>query len=365
MISNNSTFVYKLSLDQLIVNEHSESLLTINLQNALMKSHSENKELIIIAGLVMEDYNESLIEKCLSIFNDCLKCLHIKLHNVYIIANSHLSDSIRNFSGSIIYIDTFLLKTYGYILNGHPINDFWNYNVRKSLLLTGKANKIHRVGLLSKFYDNNLLNELEWSLFVNTEISNLIRHSILSDYDDLKFKNFIQYCTRNPDNIKIDMHPSDSHYGGFPYDVRLYSSTCLSIISETWFRCDCKPFITEKTWKTIANKHPFILAGDIGHLNKMKSLGFKTFENFMLHSEYNNVNKVDDNIRLNKIIENHTYFLNNFKNNISEINYDVEWNFQQFQKRGKIELKKITDLIIHIRYESEISEFDLFNYFII
>jgi hypothetical protein len=214
----------------------------------------------------------------------------------------------------------------------HPTNPSWNSNSNKALFLTGKPNKVHRAGLLSKFYENNLMNTLEWSLFVNDYMTQEIKQTILSHYTQDKFENFIKTCTRNPDNINLMMQTTSCHYGGFPYDVNLYSNTCLSIISETWWHNDFNPWITEKTWKAIANKHPFIVAGDFGHLDKMESLGFKTFKNFMLHPEYNSDTSRTESDRLNLIVENHKHFLNHVKENVSDINYCIEFNFQQFKK---------------------------------
>lgn len=59
----------------------------------------------------------------------------------------------------------------------------------------------------------------------------------------------------------------------------VYDSTLLSVITESNFYSQ-DVFYTEKTWKAIANKHPFILVGPKHSLKYLKSLGYKTFSDF-------------------------------------------------------------------------------------
>lgn len=61
-----------------------------------------------------------------------------------------------------------------------------------------------------------------------------------------------------------------------------YDQCCFSIVAESLaepFVADRVPFITEKTWKAVAMQHPFMIVGEPGSLNHMRSLGFETFEN--------------------------------------------------------------------------------------
>lgn len=62
---------------------------------------------------------------------------------------------------------------------------------------------------------------------------------------------------------------------------------------------DCV-FITEKTAKCLALKHPFVLAGFVGSLEVLKKQGYKTFSPF-INEEYDK--ETDDNKRLNLIIK--------------------------------------------------------------
>jgi hypothetical protein len=55
----------------------------------------------------------------------------------------------------------------------------------------------------------------------------------------------------------------------------------LHITSETEFDSGSTPFLSEKTWRPILNLQPFIYVGNYKSLEKLRSLGFKTFSPFI------------------------------------------------------------------------------------
>jgi hypothetical protein len=59
----------------------------------------------------------------------------------------------------------------------------------------------------------------------------------------------------------------------------VYDSTLISVVTESNFVSN-QIYHSEKTWKPIANKHPFIIVGPTGSLENLKSLGYKTFSDF-------------------------------------------------------------------------------------
>jgi hypothetical protein len=81
-----------------------------------------------------------------------------------------------------------------------------------------------------------------------------------------------------------------------------YSLSYFSIVSETNFysKLDPSQFISEKTFKAIAEKHPFIIIGRPGSLKKLKSLGYKTFYPF-INEKYDL--ETNDSKRMQLIVE--------------------------------------------------------------
>jgi len=63
---------------------------------------------------------------------------------------------------------------------------------------------------------------------------------------------------------------------------QIYLDTWVTVISEASFSdADETVFISEKTFKPIACKHPFIFLGNRGSLKKLKEMGYKTFHPFI------------------------------------------------------------------------------------
>ena len=60
-----------------------------------------------------------------------------------------------------------------------------------------------------------------------------------------------------------------------------FDQCCFSIVAETLVTPPVNrvPFVTEKTWKSVAMQHPFMIVGEPGTLQHLHSLGFETFEN--------------------------------------------------------------------------------------
>ena len=59
---------------------------------------------------------------------------------------------------------------------------------------------------------------------------------------------------------------------------QMYKETFFSLVSETLFGEDKESlFITEKTFKPIAYRHPFMIVGSMGTLRHLRYLGYETF----------------------------------------------------------------------------------------
>ena len=61
---------------------------------------------------------------------------------------------------------------------------------------------------------------------------------------------------------------------------RMHGSCRVNVALETTTRETAQPYLTEKTYKILAQARPFILYGDTNILQKLKTKGFKTFDKF-------------------------------------------------------------------------------------
>lgn len=215
----------------------------------------------------------------------------------------------------------------------------------KGLLLTGKLNKIHRIGLLKTLWDKNLLdpNNLLWS-FPEHDIQ---KSSLLSYIDNNNnFDDFYAYCiahkiNNNQNYLRMSEDPPKFVPKDFTDLIDCYQSTNYSIISETYFS-EAVQGVTEKTYRAINCKHPFIMAGPVGVLRYLRELGFKTFEEYLPVTDYDKI--LDPSMRLNAIVENIQAFPQILNQHRSKIDDDVNHNFLQLAKINAYSMEILEDL---------------------
>jgi hypothetical protein len=189
--------------------------------------------------------------------------------------------------------------------------------------LTGKPEKEHRIKLLYNLEQQGLTDRCISSLFVN-ELNRDLCRSLL-DVEDKEFQRFADKFNNSPDFVGL---PSalNVHYGGIPYNSNLFQ-TKFRLISETYIN-SARPWITEKTWITILNQQPFLIAGDVGTCQKLKSFGYKTFD-AALCCEYDNI--VDWTQRKTALLKNVEHWLDSDYNFSADVEHNYNTLIQQVQ----------------------------------
>lgn len=266
----------------------------------------------------------------------------------------------------VLYVDFFLYRVFKEIVVHkksafRQVDNSSIFARQKFLFLTGKAAKVNRIGLLKKFADAGLMTHAEWSFYhyeSSKKYNRLVKNQ-LPELTDEEFEEFVKTWSRNPDNIGLVLRKvrdgSGYEYNGIPYDVGLYMQTDFSVISETSFCQTDNPWITEKVWIPILNKHPFIIAGDTNTLQKLEQMGFETFRNFLKIPDYDQIADTAD--RLTAIVENTRYFLDNIKKNSVLITQDVNWNFSRL---NALYLQN-NERILNFMYTHELTELTIDN----
>ena len=231
------------------------------------------------------------------------------------------------------------------VYNAYADKNFEKRQSDKFLFLGGCSTRPNRIGLLSKFYNKNMLDNMEWSFFPPTYPAdkNYCRN-YLKDFSESEYMNFIKTVDKKFDNVYADVtyliHDADQKHGDEWFDIKksdffkspgyidqaIFRRTKFSIISEgPNFWSNNHEFITIITWRTIINRHPFIFAGHPDQFKYIKSLGFKTFEEYLCIPDYAYIENEQD--RLSAVVENAKHLLNNFS---SEIYNDVEYNYNRY-----------------------------------
>jgi hypothetical protein len=82
-----------------------------------------------------------------------------------------------------------------------------------------------------------------------------------------------------------------------------FDQCCVSIVAESLTEppVDRVPFVTEKTWKSVAMQHPFMIVGEPGTLQHLHSLGFETFEN-LWSEDYDTTQSTSQ--RIDQVVQN-------------------------------------------------------------
>jgi hypothetical protein len=230
-------------------------------------------------------------------------------------------------TGADVHFIEFDLLTLHFELNVYKtttLNPQWNPDTGKFLFLTGKPNSSNRIRLLHKFYENNLLEHCAWSLFMDTRLRKSSR-SLLPELSDQDFDKFVDTHINNPDKISVVYGSGGTcHYDGYPFDANMYTNTSFRVIPET--QMFVQPIITEKTWITIANQQPFMIAGYQNNLSHLKKLGYRTFENYLKIGNYDTIENTED--RLNAVVENTQNWLNFLHVDQEQIAQDVKHNYE-------------------------------------
>jgi hypothetical protein len=194
---------------------------------------------------------------------------------------------------------------------------------------------------LSVSVDQNLLTNSNWRFVIHNSYVKQECIKLLSGIKKIEVLQFIKNVTKKLDNIKIDYYLSGSHYPGYPFDYKIFDEVKFQIITETDYKSS---IISEKTYISILNKRPFLMMSEPGHNQQLQQYGFKTFEKYCLHKEYQN-NKDTLEQRLNQFVENVEYWIKNIDRYYKQIKTDVEHNYNLFVELGIQEEEKIKKII--------------------
>jgi hypothetical protein len=242
------------------------------------------------------------------------------------------SEQLKKFD--IYYYDYLARITYNaYESRQERKSNTWNPDSKKLLAITGIPHRYNRIRLLYKLYTNELLTDdtCVWSFFkpFSDESWKECRR-FLSDISDKEFLEFMEFSTRTIDGVEIKggKFAGQTMVDDFSLPKETYSQTCLSIIAETHCYPDQPKYdISEKTWRAIINRHPFLVAGTEGNTKYLRSLGYRLFDKcFPLPYD-----ETDDlETTLNNIVFNTKYFFQHLEELREDITADIEHNYKTF-----------------------------------
>ena len=130
--------------------------------------------------------------------------------------------------------------------------------------------------------------------------------------------------------------------------VKLINDSYFSIVLEAYFENPSlkQTYVTEKSFRPIFSKRPFIIVGQRGALRGLKERGYKTFHPF-INEEYDNEKDPIQRyfkvlFEINKLCKLSIEELHNFMEPLKEI---IEYNYNHFYERIEFEKQYLKDLI--------------------
>jgi len=234
------------------------------------------------------------------------------------------------------------------------------YDVRsrkKSFLCYNRVPRFHRVMMYAyasrhgwinnSYFSLELVDSLDYHKFSSMDISDTeIYYPYMKSWiqDEIQKNNFpLRINLNDDDNNRLILRDDDLLH---------FHNTCLSIVTETFFfypkegkdsyltvnigNESSSGFLSEKTFKPIIAKHPFIMVGRPGFLSLLKNCGYKTFHPFIdetydiIEDDYERMNHINNEIvRLNNFTEKEWLTWQEGVKNI------VEYNHTHFYSEGR------------------------------
>jgi hypothetical protein len=234
----------------------------------------------------------------------------------------------------------------------------WDTTKDKALLLGGMPDRCNRIGLLARFYDHGMVpsqinhtffppwapNDQEWCK--NYMLTNF------QHWDEEKYNQFLIDCEKRVDDRYLTCM---DWYGNYTreefdrpwYEVRdtewvrnptlidskVYEDVLFDVVSEgpNYWGTGNYEFLTEKLWRCILHRRPFILAAWPGQWDYLEYLGYKTFAEYLPIPDYGKIE--DDEERMVAVVENTKYLLSHREHD-EEIAKDVEFNYNLLMQKN-------------------------------
>jgi hypothetical protein len=215
-------------------------------------------------------------------------------------------------------------------------------------LLIAKLRKIPRYLTLYCFYKKGLLDNSVLSILASHD--DITFHNLrFPDIEEDFYKIIKKYYGPRYDNLSeecLGRNDVGVSYTGWPNDPRLYDESAVSVICETSERWSgyTSEFITEKTYRTIANRHPFVMQGSPGILKHLKTQGYKTFDK-IIDESYDD--SKEENIEIvEKVVDAGINLCEKIFDNSNLIQEIVDHNYNKLIETGNKEKEKLSEHLL-------------------
>ncbi len=185
-----------------------------------------------------------------------------------------------------------------------------NHKISKHFSCLCKGRPRHnRIGMIYNLWSNNLLTKgnISCESYTNT-VQTKGYHWIDDKMSTDQFMSKFDGWDETQEQFKQDLPMSFDDQQNKHWWPDVYDESALFESAFVWIACETAKeqdgiFITEKTLKAVAYGKPFLINGDSGSIEYLKSIGYKTFADFWDES-YDLDNSVQKIEKITKIIKN-------------------------------------------------------------
>ena len=196
---------------------------------------------------------------------------------LFVFNRSAFADWMEKHINNIVFIDLFAVAAaVRHAIGKTPVSNVSVKDRPKKInLLVGKIDKPFRSLVLQSFYTSKLKDSTMFSIL------GMPNSDANFDKDFLQFLKDNQGPIDGAETIETNEGVSSQ---GWSDNCRVYDETSVSVICETHETNDSL-FITEKTYRPIINRHPFVARASFPLLEYLQAIGFKTF-NTLIDESY-------------------------------------------------------------------------------
>ena len=292
-----------------------------------IKNNKPTKILIDYAyetGLAEEDFDKKIVSVCK---------MGIPASDIIWVLNRSANNAwMQKHSNQICLIDLFAISAaVRHTIHGQPssvvsVKDRPN----KINFIVGNVNKPSRKQIIQSFYESELKDKSMFSFLGSIKT------------DNKKLKKFVDNNQGPLDGAETFSQGDVISSQGWSNNSDVYDNSSVSFICETHDTNDSF-FLTEKTYRTILNRHPFVLRAAFPALRYLNKLGFKTFDS-LIDESYDNLNDITKEYS-DTLVSTCGKLLENIKGNEEQVEQIVNHNYNTLIELAKLDLARLNAAI--------------------
>ena len=260
--------------------ESNENVLKL-LPLTLVDSINQGNTLLLYKEMQDYSYETNKFLRLKTLFIDA----GIDINNVIILSNE-CHKTIDTYDMNVIFWDFYQsVVRYDMPYDLQTVNQHYDYRINndsKRFICLNRVPRSQRVAFVYFLYAHKLLK------YFNASLSNLMEFTGDTkkrsfNYATPLMKSIVTYNEANFEKFKkllplqYDQDDPMKFWSWDIYNENMCKNNHIFIVTETWWNEKPLPILTEKTFKSIALKMPFILLAQPHSLSKLKRDGYQTF----------------------------------------------------------------------------------------